>query len=79
VGVQVNAIVSGAVETLLTARMKESPEWYEAYAKKSILGRWAKPQEIVGMMVYRASEASSYATGLRSSALGLVSCLRELH
>jgi NAD(P)-dependent dehydrogenase (short-subunit alcohol dehydrogenase family) len=62
-GVQVNAIASGAVETPLTAQMKESPEWYEAYAKKSILGRWAKPQEIVGMMVYLASDASSYATG----------------
>jgi NAD(P)-dependent dehydrogenase (short-subunit alcohol dehydrogenase family) len=62
-GVRVNAIAPGAVETPLTAQMKESPEWYEAYAKGNILGRWAKPQEIVGMMVYLASDASSYVTG----------------
>jgi NAD(P)-dependent dehydrogenase (short-subunit alcohol dehydrogenase family) len=62
-GVRVNAIAPGAVETPLTAQMKESPDWYEAYAKKNILGRWAKPQEIVGMMIYLASDASSYVTG----------------
>ena len=62
-GVRVNAIAPGAVETPLTAQMKESPDWYEAYAQKSIFGRWAKPHEIVGMIVYLASEASSYTTG----------------
>jgi NAD(P)-dependent dehydrogenase (short-subunit alcohol dehydrogenase family) len=62
-GVRVNAIAPGAFETPLTAQMKERPEWYEAYATKNILGRWAKPHEIVGMMVYLASEASSYVTG----------------
>jgi NAD(P)-dependent dehydrogenase (short-subunit alcohol dehydrogenase family) len=62
-GVRVNAIAPGAVETPLTAQMKESPDWYEAYAQKNILGRWAKPHEIVGMMVYLASDASSYVTG----------------
>ena len=62
-GVRVNAIAPGAVETPLTAQMKESPDWYDAYAQKNILGRWAKPHEIVGMIVYLASEASSYVTG----------------
>jgi NAD(P)-dependent dehydrogenase (short-subunit alcohol dehydrogenase family) len=62
-GVRVNAIAPGAVETPLTAQMKESPDWYDAYAQKNILGRWAQPQEIVGMIVYLASDASSYVTG----------------
>ena len=61
--VRVNAIAPGAVETPLTAQMKESPDWYDAYAQKNILGRWAKPHEIVGMIVYLASDASSYVTG----------------
>jgi len=43
--------------------MKESPDWYDAYANKSILGRWAEPREMVGMIVYLASDASSYVTG----------------
>jgi NAD(P)-dependent dehydrogenase (short-subunit alcohol dehydrogenase family) len=62
-GVRVNAIAPGVVETPLTAQIKNSPDWYESYAAKSILGRWAQPREMVGMVVYLASEASSFVTG----------------
>ena len=62
-GVRVNAIAPGVVETPLTAQIKESPDWYDSYAAKSILGRWAQPHEMVGMIVYLASDASSYVTG----------------
>ena len=62
-GVRVNTIAPGVVETPLTAQIKESPDWYDSYAQKSILGRWAQPHEMVGMIVYLASEASSYVTG----------------
>jgi NAD(P)-dependent dehydrogenase (short-subunit alcohol dehydrogenase family) len=62
-GVRVNVVAPGIVETPLTAQIKDSPEWYEAYANKSILGRWAKPHELVGAVVFLASEASSYVTG----------------
>ncbi len=62
-GVRVNAIAPGVVETPLTAQIKDHPEWYGAYAEKSILGRWAKPHEMVGAVVYLASGASSYVTG----------------
>ena len=62
-GVRVNAIAPGVVETPLTAQIKDSPDWYDSYAGKSILGRWAQPREMVGMIVYLASDASSYVTG----------------
>jgi NAD(P)-dependent dehydrogenase (short-subunit alcohol dehydrogenase family) len=62
-GVRVNAIAPGVVETPLTAQIKDSPDWYDSYAAKSILGRWAKPHEMAGMIVYLASDASSYVTG----------------
>ena len=62
-GVRVNVVAPGIVETPLTAQIKDSPEWYGAYADKSILGRWAKPHELAGAVVYLASEASSYVTG----------------
>ena len=62
-GVRANAIAPGVVETPLTAQIKDSPDWYGAYANKSILGRWALPREMVGMVVYLASDASSYVTG----------------
>ena len=62
-GVRANAIAPGVVETPLTAQIKDSPDWYDSYAGKSILGRWAQPREMVGMIVYLASDASSYVTG----------------
>jgi NAD(P)-dependent dehydrogenase (short-subunit alcohol dehydrogenase family) len=51
------------VETPLTAQIKNNPEWYDAYAAKSALGRWSKPAELAGAVVYLASEASSFVTG----------------
>src|SRR5690606_13492622 len=62
-GVRANAIAPGVVETPLTQQIKDRPEWYDAYAKKSALGRWAQPSELVGAVVYLASDASSFVTG----------------
>lgn len=62
-GVRVNAIAPGVVETPLTAQIKSSPDWYRAYADKSALGRWARPDELAGAVVYLASDASSFVTG----------------
>ncbi|WP_410576156.1 SDR family NAD(P)-dependent oxidoreductase [Amycolatopsis sp. lyj-108] len=62
-GVRVNAIAPGVVETPLTAQIKANPAWYDAYATKGALGRWARPDELAGAVVYLASEASSFVTG----------------
>jgi NAD(P)-dependent dehydrogenase (short-subunit alcohol dehydrogenase family) len=62
-GVRVNAIAPGVVETPLTGPIKEQPDWYSAYAAKSVFGRWASADEMVGPVVYLASDASSYVTG----------------
>jgi len=62
-GVRVNAVAPGVVETPLTAPIKGKPDWYQAYANKSILRRWAQPSEMVGTVVLLASEAGSYMTG----------------
>ena len=62
-GVRVNAVAPGVVETPLTAQIQADPAWYEAYAAKSALGRWARPQEMSGAVVYLASDAASFVTG----------------
>jgi NAD(P)-dependent dehydrogenase (short-subunit alcohol dehydrogenase family) len=62
-GVRVNALAPGVVETPLTEQIKAIPEWYDAYATKSALGRWSQPVEMAGPIVYLASDASSFATG----------------
>ncbi|WP_104129753.1 SDR family NAD(P)-dependent oxidoreductase [Cryobacterium sp. N21] len=62
-GVRVNAISPGVVETPLTAQIKNNPDWYNAYAAKSALGRWSSPGELAGAVVYLASDASRFVTG----------------
>jgi len=62
-GVRVNAIAPGVVETPLTAQIQKDPDWYRAYAEKGALKRWAKPSEMVGAVLFLASEAGSYVTG----------------
>jgi NAD(P)-dependent dehydrogenase (short-subunit alcohol dehydrogenase family) len=62
-GVRANVIAPGVVETPLTAQIKQNPAWYQAYAEKSMLRRWAQPSEMSGAVVFLASNASSYVTG----------------
>ena len=62
-GVRANAVAPGVVETPLTKQIKDRPEWYRAYAEKGALGRWAQPSEMVGAVVFLASDAASFVTG----------------
>lgn len=62
-GVRVNAIAPGVVQTPLTAQITANPDWYDAYARKSALGRWSRPDELAGAAVYLASDASTFVTG----------------
>ncbi len=62
-GVRVNAVGPGVVETPLTAPIKNNKEWYDAYAKKSPMQRWAQPSEMVGPTLFLLSDAASYVTG----------------
>ncbi len=62
-GVRVNAMAPGVIDTPLTASIKADPDWYQAYASRSALGRWGKPVEVAEPTVYLLSDASSYVTG----------------
>jgi len=62
-GLRVNAIAPGVVETPLTRQIKTDEAWYRAYADKSMMRRWAQPSELVGAVVFLASDAASYVTG----------------
>jgi len=62
-GVRVNAVGPGVVETPLTAPIKANAEWYNAYAMKNPMNRWAQPGEMAGPTVFLLSDAASYVTG----------------
>lgn len=62
-GVRVNVIAPGVVETPLTGQIRANEEWYNAYAQKSAFGRWARPDELAGAVVFLASDASTFVTG----------------
>jgi NAD(P)-dependent dehydrogenase (short-subunit alcohol dehydrogenase family) len=62
-GIRVNALAPGVVDTPLTEPIRKNAEWYAAYANRNALKRWAKPEEMAWPIVFLASPASSYMTG----------------
>jgi len=60
---RVNAIAPGFFRTPLNAAMLQSEEYLKPIIAKAPLGRIAEPDEIIGTVLYLASEASSFVTG----------------
>jgi 2-deoxy-D-gluconate 3-dehydrogenase len=61
--VRVNAIAPGYVETDMTSGLLNHPYWGNAIRQSTPMGRPGQPQEIAGIAIYLASDASSFATG----------------
>lgn len=62
-GVRVNVIAPSPVETPLTADFQRSGSAYESTAARSMLRRWARPDDFIGPAVLLASDAGSFITG----------------
>jgi NAD(P)-dependent dehydrogenase (short-subunit alcohol dehydrogenase family) len=56
-GIRVNTLVPGGVQN------NHDPEFVRRYTERVPLGRMARREDMVGMMVYLASDASAYSTG----------------
>ena len=62
--IQSNAILPGWFMTELTAAIPATqPERYELISRRIPTGRWGKPEELQGAVVFLASPASDYVTG----------------
>jgi NAD(P)-dependent dehydrogenase (short-subunit alcohol dehydrogenase family) len=61
-GVTVNCIAPGPFLTDLPAKLLSEEEKRD-FAKRTALGRWGDPKELVGPLLLLASDAGSYITG----------------
>ena len=64
-GIRVNAIAPGLVETKLARYLVETTEIHERILSQTALGRHAVPDEIAGAALFLASDAASYRHRLR--------------
>lgn len=62
-GLRVNAIAPGAMETPLTERLRGDPGAVAAFLKRIPVGRWGRPEDVTGLALFLASDASDYVTG----------------
>lgn len=62
-GITVNSIAPGTFATETNAKLAEDPEWTRWLRRRTALGRWGRPEEIAGAVVFLASDAASFVTG----------------
>ncbi|MEE9368660.1 MAG: SDR family NAD(P)-dependent oxidoreductase [Pontiella sp.] len=62
-GVQVNAIAPGYIATDNTQALQDNTERSEAILGRIPAGRWGKPEDFAGPVVFLASAASDYMSG----------------
>lgn len=61
--ITVNAIAPGMIETPMIAPIKENPEQEKETLKRIPLGRPGNPEEVSNLVLFLASDVSSYMTG----------------
>jgi len=61
--VLVNAIAPTVIETPLTSHILANPEFARTMKDRIPMGRWGYPQDLIGCIVFLASDASSFITG----------------
>ena len=61
--IQVNGIGPGYFKTDMTRALHEDPEFDRWLCSRTPSNRWGNPEELIGALVFLASDASSYVNG----------------
>ena len=61
--IQVNAIAPGYFATEMNRALIDNAEFNAWVSKRTPAGRWGQPDELAGLAVFLASNASNYMTG----------------
>lgn len=62
-GLRINAISPGYIDTKMNAAIYKDKERNSRIISRTPLGRWGKPDDLKGISVFLASEASDFITG----------------
>ena len=63
-GVRVNALAPGVIETPMTAATREDPARLQSFMARIPMGRLGQPLDLVGPVIFLASDMSRYVTGI---------------
>lgn len=63
-GIRVNAIAPGVIETAMTEATRNDPQRLAGFMGRTPLGRVGQPDELVGPVVFLASDLASYVNGV---------------
>jgi len=74
-GVRVNCISPGPMETEMTIKYLDDPAYGPIWRGMTPMGRVGKPEELAGLVVFLASDASSFMTGSDVIVDGGYTCL----
>ena len=61
--IRVNTLCPGYMHTDMTAKSYANPQIRAARSARNMLGRWGEPEDMVGPVIFLASDASTYITG----------------
>jgi gluconate 5-dehydrogenase len=62
-GVQANGLAPGFIETEMTARLRQDPDFNQWVRARTPAGRWGTPADLGGTAVWLASSASDFVNG----------------
>jgi len=63
-GIRVNAVAPGWIETPLTQALRDDPARSAPIVARTPLGRWGTPADVAGPVLFLASEAAAFVTGI---------------